>query len=80
MSELVRTRQGDFELGENVLEYEDLSRGEDIWGPKVEGFLEAWNTQGEPSPGEEDGGNESGGGSLQKGAAVGSNVAQSDAG
>jgi len=43
MSALVRTRQGDFELGKNVLEYKDLSEGEKVWGPKVEGLLDAWN-------------------------------------
>lgn len=42
MSELVRTRQADFELGKNVLEYEDLRKGEDIWAPKVEKMLEDW--------------------------------------
>ncbi|KAJ5945785.1 hypothetical protein N7454_002624 [Penicillium verhagenii] len=43
MSELIRTRQGDFELvPEKVLQYEDLANGEDVWGPKVEGFLSAW--------------------------------------
>ena len=39
MCALVRTRQGDFELGKNVLEYEYLGRGEDVWGPKVEQLL-----------------------------------------
>ncbi|KAJ6102647.1 hypothetical protein N7486_005074 [Penicillium sp. IBT 16267x] len=43
MSELIRTRQGDFELvPEKVLQYSDLAEGEDVWGPKVEGFLNAW--------------------------------------
>ncbi|KAJ6005917.1 hypothetical protein N7451_003861 [Penicillium sp. IBT 35674x] len=43
MSELIRTRQGDFELvPEKVLQYEDLAEGEEVWGPKVEGFLGAW--------------------------------------
>ncbi|KAI9718421.1 MAG: hypothetical protein M1812_004142 [Candelaria pacifica] len=42
MSELVRTRQGDYELGNNVLEYDDLSKGESVWGPKVEGMLDEW--------------------------------------
>lgn len=60
MSDLVRTRQGDFELGANVLEYDDLSQGEDIWGPKVEGFLDAWNLPRVTSPGEEAGDDESG--------------------
>ncbi len=42
MSELVRTRQGDFELGKNVMEYEELDKGEDVWGPQVEKLLEDW--------------------------------------
>ncbi|KAJ9637892.1 pseudouridine synthase pus4 [Coniosporium tulheliwenetii] len=42
MVALVRTRQGDFELGKNVLEYDDLAKGEGVWGPKVEGMLETW--------------------------------------
>ena len=39
MCALVRTKQGDYELGKNVLEYEDLAKGEDVWGPKVERLL-----------------------------------------
>ena len=42
MSELVRTRQGDFEMGRNVMEYEELDKGEDVWGPQVEKLLEEW--------------------------------------
>ena len=42
MCELVRTRQGDFELGENVIEYQNLEKGEDVWGPKVEELLAEW--------------------------------------
>lgn len=43
MSELVRSRQGDFELSpEKVLEYKDLEAGEDVWAPKVERFLQEW--------------------------------------
>ncbi|KAF5864831.1 hypothetical protein ETB97_006369 [Aspergillus alliaceus] len=43
MSELVRTRQAHFELGsEKVLEYRDLEAGEEVWGPKVQQFLEQW--------------------------------------
>ncbi len=43
MSALVRTRQGDFELGRNVLEYEDLGKGEEVWGPQVERMLDQWD-------------------------------------
>ena len=39
MCALVRTRQGAFELGKNVLEYEKLEEGEEVWGPKVEKLL-----------------------------------------
>lgn len=47
MAELCRVRQSDFTVGgPNTLEYEDLSRGEDIWGPKVADMLARWN--GEP--------------------------------
>jgi tRNA pseudouridine55 synthase len=42
MAELIRTRQGQFELGKNVLEYSDLEKGEEVWGNKVEAMLEAW--------------------------------------
>ena len=40
MADLVRTKQDEFELGKNVLEYGDLARGEDVWGPKIKGMLE----------------------------------------
>ncbi|CAG8909166.1 unnamed protein product [Penicillium egyptiacum] len=43
MSELVRSRQGDYELfPDRVLEYKDLDAGEEVWGPKVEKFLTEW--------------------------------------
>ncbi len=42
MAELIRTRQGQFELGKNVLEYRDLEKGEEVWGKKIEMMLEAW--------------------------------------
>ena len=41
MSALVRTRQGYFELGRNVLEYENLGKGEDVWGPKIMALIQA---------------------------------------
>ncbi|TVY23722.1 putative tRNA pseudouridine synthase [Lachnellula hyalina] len=43
MAELERSRQGEFEVGKNVLEYTDLDKGEEVWGPKVEAMLDAWN-------------------------------------
>lgn len=42
MSALVRVRQGQYEVGKNVLEYEDIDKEEEVWGPKVKGFLEDW--------------------------------------
>ena len=45
MCELVRTRQGDFALGKNVLEYENLDKGEALWGPKVEQLLAEWESK-----------------------------------
>ena len=43
MSELVRTRQADFELGKNVLEYGQLAEGEEVWGAQVERMLDEWD-------------------------------------
>jgi tRNA pseudouridine55 synthase len=48
MAELVRTRQGQFELGKNVLEYSDLEAGEEVWGPKVEAMLDTWGKEYKP--------------------------------
>lgn len=42
MAELERTRQAEFEVGKNVLEYGDLAKGEEVWGPQVEAMLNAW--------------------------------------
>lgn len=43
MTSLVRTRQGDFELSpDRILEYKDLEAGEEVWGPKVQRFLDEW--------------------------------------
>lgn len=42
MASLVRTRQGDYKLGENVLDHADLAKGEEVWGPKIRPVLEAW--------------------------------------
>lgn len=40
MASLVRTQQGEFQLGTNVLWYDELQQGEDVWGPKVQKLLE----------------------------------------
>jgi tRNA pseudouridine55 synthase len=50
MAELERTRQGEFELGKNVLEYADLEKGEKVWAPKVEVMLDAWYEQDSQRP------------------------------
>lgn len=50
MAELERTRQGEFQLGKNCLEYDDLDKGEEVWAPKIEGFLDEWNSKGRPKP------------------------------
>ena len=42
MSDLIRTQQGPFKLGHNALEFEDFSKGEEIWAPKLERMLEEW--------------------------------------
>lgn len=47
MAELCRTRQSDFTVGGvNCLEFDDLLKGEDVWGPQVADMLARWN--GEP--------------------------------
>ncbi|PQE28422.1 hypothetical protein CJF30_00008151 [Rutstroemia sp. NJR-2017a BBW] len=51
MAELVRTRQGQFELGKNVLEYDTLKEGEDVWGPQVEKMLDEWSVDKLPISG-----------------------------
>ncbi|KAK4168031.1 pseudouridine synthase [Cladorrhinum sp. PSN259] len=44
MAELARTCQGQFVLGTaNCMEYDDLLKGEEVWGPKVEAALDLWN-------------------------------------
>lgn len=48
MAELCRTRQSDFTVGgTNCLEYDDLAKGEEVWGPQVADMLARWN--GEPA-------------------------------
>ncbi|KUI71378.1 hypothetical protein VM1G_07379 [Cytospora mali] len=55
MTELVRSRQGDFVLGgPNCLEYDDLAKGEDVWGPQVVGMLKRWNQPGGVNGGEKE--------------------------
>ncbi|KAH6892217.1 pseudouridine synthase [Thelonectria olida] len=44
MSELCRSRQKDFTVGgTNCLEFDDLAKGEEVWGPKVADMLAKWS-------------------------------------
>lgn len=52
MSSLIRSRQGDYEVGKNVLEYSDLDAGPEVWEPKVQGFLEGFMQEEGWKPGE----------------------------
>lgn len=57
MCELVRTRQGQFTLGKNVLDYTDLAKGEEAWAPKVVEMLGNWERSleaGGSKPGQEE--------------------------
>lgn len=45
MSELVRLQQAEFSLDKGVLEFSDLEKGEEHWGPKVEALLRDWNSK-----------------------------------
>ena len=49
MSELVRIRQGEFELGLNVLEWEVISKGENFWAPDLKAMLKNWHSKTETS-------------------------------
>lgn len=51
MAELVRTRQGQFELGKNTIELSDFEAGEEVWGPKLEKILDAWSGEYRPFAG-----------------------------
>ncbi|MCJ1355952.1 MAG: hypothetical protein MMC33_005945 [Icmadophila ericetorum] len=53
MAELVRTRQGDFELRKNTLAYEVLEKGEEVFGPDVKAFLETWQKRATYTSGDE---------------------------
>lgn len=66
MSELVRTRQGHFELGKNVLEYEMMDKGEEVWGPTVEQLLQAWENENAKVNGKVDGKGEEAEGETDK--------------
>lgn len=50
MVKLVRSQQGQFELGKNVMEWEDLmSQDASVWESKVEDTLRAWSAE-QPGP------------------------------
>lgn len=42
MSSLIRSRQGDYELNKNTLEYSDLEAGPKTWEPKLQAQLEGF--------------------------------------
>ncbi|KAK0383374.1 hypothetical protein NLU13_9287 [Sarocladium strictum] len=51
MAELARTRQSDFEIGrDNTLEFDDITKGEDVWQPKLVQALSLWNNKVDKSP------------------------------
>ena len=49
MSDLVRSRQEQFQLGRNVLEWSDIEGGEDVWAPKLESMLRDWQARTQDS-------------------------------
>ncbi|KLU91376.1 hypothetical protein MAPG_09897 [Magnaporthiopsis poae ATCC 64411] len=52
MAELERSRQGDYMLGkDNCIEYDDLAKGESVWGPAVERILHQWSSTHLPNVG-----------------------------
>lgn len=55
MAELCRSQQGGFKVGTpTILEYEDLDKGEEVWGPQVARLLSDWaKRQGHVSESEE---------------------------
>ncbi len=48
MATLIRSRQGEFDSS-LALTYEELERGESVWGPILEKMLDGWNAQ-HPEP------------------------------
>lgn len=51
MAELSRSRQGEFSLGVNCLEYADLAKGEKEWAPTVSKLLSEWQEKHPRPPG-----------------------------
>lgn len=45
MSSLIRSRQGDYTLKQNVLEFEDLEKGPEVWEPQIQRQLEDFMAQ-----------------------------------
>ncbi|KAF4551191.1 TruB family pseudouridylate synthase-like protein [Elsinoe fawcettii] len=59
MVALKRTKQACFELGNNVIGYEDFEKGENVWGPQVAKHLNNWPALFEQlQQGSKDGSNE----------------------
>ncbi|KAI0157689.1 pseudouridine synthase [Xylariaceae sp. FL1272] len=51
MAELCRSRQRDFVLGStDCLEYSDLAKGEEVWGPRVQKMISRWKSQNPQNP------------------------------
>lgn len=50
MASLVRTRQGDFALGENAMEISEFEAGEDEWSGKLKGLLDDWTAKNKDNP------------------------------
>ncbi|KAH7067235.1 pseudouridine synthase [Paraphoma chrysanthemicola] len=42
MSSLIRSRQGNYTLGDNVVDFADLEKGPEVWEPQIEKQLEAF--------------------------------------
>lgn len=52
MASLERSTQGEFELRRNVLEYDDLAKGEEVWGPQITKLLAQWDSDHPPGSSE----------------------------
>ena len=74
LSALVRTRQGGYELGRNVLDYNDIGKGEEIWGPKVEALITAGKSNEAIAPVEGAAEDQAQGGTIEHEAAQGTSV------
>jgi tRNA pseudouridine55 synthase len=67
MASLVRSRQSNFELGKNVIEYEDFEKGSEVWEPQVKKALEEWQEMHPQGKQRDDGGEKRNGRGAGKG-------------